>query len=152
MHPLSVIIAIFSLFSLVSAKPNPPSTTGSHFTMRYHGTSFDRVLLAFVDAVEFRRGEWTTARARPAVPQLRCVGGCDDNDDAVPAVRCVNVAHHGFEVEWECAVVGDAAAPVPAINWFALECEPYRERGDHTTTAYVLYGSCSLEYELRRQQ
>jgi hypothetical protein len=149
MHPLSVII--FVTFSLVSARQQPPSTpTGSHFTMRYHGTSFDRVLLAFVDAVEFRRGEWTTARARPAVPQLRCVGGCDDND-AVHAVRCVNVAHHGFEVEWECAVIGDATT-VPAINWFALECEPYRERGDHTTTAYVLYGSCSLEYELRRRQ
>jgi len=110
-----------------------------------NGYAQDRIPMAEISALTFRKGAMTTARRGRPIPQLSCVGGTAQHSRHQPdTVQCVNVgtSYDGSGVQWKCE------ADMPADHKFGnlrVSCEGY----DSPTDPYVLKGSCGLEYELQ---
>ncbi|CAG11163.1 unnamed protein product [Tetraodon nigroviridis] len=108
-------------------------------TSSLHG---DAVLLQNVQTLTLYRGRYTTARRSSPVPQLRCVGGSAGCQAFVPeVVQCQNRGWDGVDVQWECKTDMDNAY---RFGFIEVSCEGY----DHPSDAYILKGSCGLEYNL----
>jgi len=109
-----------------------------------NGYAHDRVPLAEISALTFKKGAMTTARRGRPIPQLSCIGGSGQYSNHLPdTVQCVNVgtSYDGSGVQWKCE------ADMPSDYKFGnlrVSCEGY----DSPTDPYVLKGSCGLEYEL----
>lgn len=109
-----------------------------------HARSWDdgSVLLQNVQVLTLYRGRYTTARRSSPVPQLQCVGGSAGCQAFVPeVVQCQNKGWDGVDVQWECKTDMDNAYRFGRIE---VSCEGY----NHPADAYVLKGSCGLEYTL----
>nr|XP_046256552.1 store-operated calcium entry-associated regulatory factor [Scatophagus argus] len=100
------------------------------------------VLLRDVQVLTLYRGRYTTARRSSPVPQLQCVGGSAGCKAFVPeVVQCQNKGWDGVDVQWECKTDMDNAYRFGRIE---VSCEGY----SHPADAYILKGSCGLEYTL----
>ncbi|KAM9362767.1 store-operated calcium entry-associated regulatory factor isoform 2-T2 [Symphorus nematophorus] len=100
------------------------------------------VLLRDVQALTLYKGRSTTARRSSPVPQLQCIGGSAGCHAFVPeVVQCQNKGWDGVDVQWECKTDMDNAYRFGRIE---VSCEGY----SHPTDAYILKGSCGLEYTL----
>jgi hypothetical protein len=100
-----------------------------------------KVLLKDVTSLTLQRGQYTQGRRSQPVPQLRCVGGSAQGQYAPAVVQCYNRGFDGHDVQWECR------ASMPKEYEFgriSVTCEGY----DYPEDAYILAGSCGLEYEL----
>lgn len=102
----------------------------------------DSVLLQDVQVLTLYKGRYTTARRSGPVPQLQCVGGSAGCRAFVPeVVQCQNKGWDGVDVQWECKTDMDNAYRFGHIE---VSCEGY----SHPADAYILKGSCGLEYTL----
>lgn len=100
------------------------------------------VLLRDVQVLTLYRDRQTTARRSSPVPQLQCVGGSAGCRAFVPeVVQCQNKGWDGVDVQWECKTDMDNAYRFGRIE---VSCEGY----SNPTDAYILKGSCGLEYTL----
>ncbi|XP_041822753.1 store-operated calcium entry-associated regulatory factor [Chelmon rostratus] len=100
------------------------------------------VLLQNVQVLTLYKGRYTTARRSSPVPQLQCVGGSAGCQTFVPeVVQCQNKGWDGVDVQWECKTDMDNAYRFGRIE---VSCEGY----NHPADAYILKGSCGLEYTL----
>ncbi|VDN55287.1 unnamed protein product [Dracunculus medinensis] len=107
------------------------------------GSSDDKVRLTDVTALTLRRGQYTTARRSPAVPQLRCVGGSAKGLYEPAVIQCYNRGFDGADMQWECKAEMDEAYQFGMIQ---ISCEGYSYPED----PYILRGSCGLQYELEK--
>ncbi|KTF78018.1 hypothetical protein cypCar_00028197, partial [Cyprinus carpio] len=88
------------------------------------------------------RGRYTTARRSSPVPQLQCVGGSAGCGSFVlEVVQCYNRGSDGIDTQWECKADMDNTYRFGRVE---VSCEGYTSPND----AYVLRGSCGLEYTL----
>ncbi|XP_008316009.1 store-operated calcium entry-associated regulatory factor [Cynoglossus semilaevis] len=102
----------------------------------------DSVLLRDVQVLTLYKGQFTRARRSQPIPQLQCVGGSAGCHTFVPeVVQCQNKGWDGVDVQWECKTDLDNSYRFGRIE---VSCEGY----NHPTDAYVLKGSCGLEYTL----
>lgn len=102
----------------------------------------DSVLLRDVQALTLHRGRYTAARRSSPVPHLQCVGGSAGCHAFVPeVVQCHNKGWDGVDVQWECKTDMDNGYRFGRIE---VTCEGY----SHPSDAYILKGSCGLEYTL----
>ncbi|XP_051992847.1 store-operated calcium entry-associated regulatory factor-like isoform X1 [Xyrauchen texanus] len=102
----------------------------------------DAVLLNDVQVLTLYKGRYTTARRSSPVLQLQCVGGSAGCVSFVPeVVQCYNRGTDGIDTQWECKTDMDNAYRFGRVE---VSCEGYSSPND----AYVLKGSCSLEYTL----
>uniref|UniRef100_A0A3P8PR60 Store-operated calcium entry-associated regulatory factor n=1 Tax=Astatotilapia calliptera TaxID=8154 RepID=A0A3P8PR60_ASTCA len=109
-----------------------------------HTDSWDdgSVLLRDIQALTLYRNRYTTARRSSPIPQLKCVGGSAGCHAFVPeVVQCVNKGWNGVDVQWECRTDMDNTHRFGHIE---VSCEGY----SHPADAYILKGSCGLEYTL----
>lgn len=108
----------------------------------FYPTPADSVLLRDVQVLSLYRDRYTTARRSSPVPQLQCVGGSAGCQTYVPeVVQCQNKGWDGVDVQWECKTDMDKAYRFGRIE---VSCEGY----SHPADAYILKGSCGLEYTL----
>ncbi|XP_026070708.1 store-operated calcium entry-associated regulatory factor isoform X1 [Carassius auratus] len=102
----------------------------------------EAVLLRDVQALTLYRGRYTTARRSSPVPQLQCVGGSAGCGSLVlEVVQCYNRGSDGIDTQWECKADMDYSYRFGRVE---VSCEGYTSPSD----AYVLRGSCGLEYTL----
>ncbi|XP_041839717.1 store-operated calcium entry-associated regulatory factor isoform X2 [Melanotaenia boesemani] len=107
-----------------------------------HSWNDGSILLRDVQALTLYRNRYTTARRSNPVPQLKCVGGSAGCHVFVPeVVQCLNRGWDGVDVQWECKTDMDNSYRFGQIE---VSCEGY----NHPADAYVLKGSCGLEYTL----
>ncbi|XP_029989260.1 store-operated calcium entry-associated regulatory factor isoform X3 [Sphaeramia orbicularis] len=100
------------------------------------------VLLRDVQVLTLYRDRYTSARRSSPVPQLQCVGGSAGCHAFVPeVVQCQNKGWDGVDVQWECKTDMDNSYRFGRIE---VSCEGY----SHPNDAYILKGSCGLEYTL----
>ncbi|EIW84354.1 DUF1183-domain-containing protein [Coniophora puteana RWD-64-598 SS2] len=99
-----------------------------------------RVKLDGTSSLTFYQDALTTARRTSPIAQLVCIGKpCALYQPEV--VHCKNIGGSGTDVDWKCE------ADLPSSLRFGkveVGCEGWSGPGD----AYVLKGSCSLEYHL----
>ncbi|XP_016312553.1 store-operated calcium entry-associated regulatory factor-like isoform X2 [Sinocyclocheilus anshuiensis] len=102
----------------------------------------EAVLLRDVQVLTLHRGRYTTARRSSPVLQLQCVGGSAGCGSFVPeVVQCYNRGSDGIDTQWECKADMDNVYRFGRVE---VSCEGYNSPND----AYVLRGSCGLEYTL----
>ncbi|XP_077061285.1 store-operated calcium entry-associated regulatory factor isoform X1 [Siphateles boraxobius] len=102
----------------------------------------DAVLLRDVQVLTLYRGRYTTARRSSPVLQLQCAGGTAGCGSFVPeVVQCYNRGSDGIDTQWECKADMDNLYRFGRVE---VSCEGYSSPND----AYVLRGSCGLEYTL----
>lgn len=114
------------------------------FLLVGHASCWDdgSVLLREIQVLTLYKGRYTTARRSSPVPQLQCVGGSAGCHAFVPeVVQCQNKGWDGVDVQWECKTDMDNAYRFGRIE---VSCEGY----NHPTDAYILRGSCGLEFTL----
>ncbi|XP_059902749.1 store-operated calcium entry-associated regulatory factor [Gadus macrocephalus] len=100
------------------------------------------VLLRDVQVLTLYKGRFTTAGRSSAIPQIKCIGGSAGCGAFVPeAVQCKNKGWDGVDVQWECKTDMDNSYQFGHIE---VSCEGY----SHPDDAYILKGSCGLEYTL----
>ncbi|CAL8329090.1 unnamed protein product [Lota lota] len=100
------------------------------------------VLLRDVQVLTLYKGHFTTAGRSSPIPQLKCIGGTAGCGAFVPeAVQCKNKGWDGVDVQWECKTDMDNSYQFGRIE---VSCEGY----SHPDDAYILKGSCGLEYTL----
>uniref|UniRef100_A0A671UZM9 Store-operated calcium entry-associated regulatory factor n=1 Tax=Sparus aurata TaxID=8175 RepID=A0A671UZM9_SPAAU len=100
------------------------------------------VLLRDVQVLTLYKGRYTTARRSRPVSQLQCVGGSAGCHSFTPeVVQCQNKGWDGVDVQWECKTDMDNKYRFGRIE---VSCEGYSNPDD----AYILKGSCGLEYTL----
>ncbi|KIY73941.1 DUF1183-domain-containing protein, partial [Cylindrobasidium torrendii FP15055 ss-10] len=101
-----------------------------------------KILLSDIKQLTFYKDRETIARRTDAVPQLQCVGNvCRTFEPEV--VQCTNAGGEGTDVDWTC----EAESPdILRFGKVEVGCEGWTQPGD----AYVLEGSCALEYGLIR--
>ncbi|XP_040001649.1 store-operated calcium entry-associated regulatory factor isoform X2 [Xiphias gladius] len=119
-------------------------TAVMQFLMVGHVQSWDdgSVLLRDVQVLTLYKGRYTTARRSSPIPQLQCVGGSAGCQTFIPeVVQCQNKGWDGVNVQWECKTDMDNAYRFGRIE---VSCEGY----SHPADAYILKGSCGLEYSL----
>lgn len=106
--------------------------------------SSDSVLMRDIQALTLKENEWTSFRRTKALPQLKCIGGdAQGQSNFFPkVVQCKNQGQddRGI-VQWKCDAELDERVRLGKVT---VSCEGYSRPGD----AYVLRGSCGLEYEL----
>lgn len=102
----------------------------------------EAVLLRDVQVLTLYRGRYTTARRSSPVPQLQCIGGSAGCGSFTPeVVQCYNRGSDGIDAQWECKADMDNLYRFGRVE---VSCEGYNSPND----AYVLRGSCGLEYTL----
>ncbi|XP_068178788.1 store-operated calcium entry-associated regulatory factor [Antennarius striatus] len=109
-----------------------------------HSQSWDAgsVLLRDIQVLTLYKGRHTTSRRSSPIPQLQCVGGSAGCQAFLPeVVQCLNKGWDGVDVQWECKTDMDNAYRFGIIE---VSCEGY----GHPADAYILKGSCGLEYTL----
>ncbi|XP_030274406.1 store-operated calcium entry-associated regulatory factor [Sparus aurata] len=114
------------------------------FLLLVHTRSWDdgSVLLRDVQVLTLYKGRYTTARRSRPVSQLQCVGGSAGCHSFTPeVVQCQNKGWDGVDVQWECKTDMDNKYRFGRIE---VSCEGYSNPDD----AYILKGSCGLEYTL----
>ncbi|NXP16849.1 SARAF factor, partial [Scytalopus superciliaris] len=99
------------------------------------------VLLRDVEALTLHRGQYTTSRRAPAVPQLQCTGGSAGCAHGPEVVQCYNKGWDGYDVQWQCKADLENAYRFGQIE---VSCEGY----DYPDDPYILRGSCSLLFRL----
>ncbi|KAJ3128991.1 Store-operated calcium entry-associated regulatory factor [Nowakowskiella sp. JEL0407] len=103
-----------------------------------------RILLRDIQALTLTKGEYTTARRSSPIPQIKCVGGKACKSTAardIQTIQCKNKGWDGSTVQWECkADIDDSVRFGKTI----VSCEGWNGPND----AYVLVGSCGVEYTL----
>ncbi|KAI2612607.1 uncharacterized protein GGS25DRAFT_476127 [Hypoxylon fragiforme] len=103
------------------------------------------ILLSDVQSLTLRgSGAQTAHRRLPSVPQLRCVSSpaiCKLHE--IDVMRCTNQgsAYDAEDVQWSCAA---SLPPELKLGSTDVACEGYSRPDD----AYVLKGSCGVEYRL----
>ena len=111
-------------------------------TLAWNESPAPSVLLRDVGALTLHKDRYTTGRRSSPVPQLRCVGGSAGCRAFVPqVVQCINKGWDGVDVQWQCKADMDNSYRFGQIE---VSCEGY----NHPNDAYVLTGSCGLEYKL----
>ncbi|CRG88796.1 hypothetical protein PISL3812_05831 [Talaromyces islandicus] len=103
------------------------------------------ILLSNVQALTLRRGHMTSHRRVSPVPQLKCVGPSSRICKlySIDTMRCTNQGH-GYDeedIEWSCTA---SLPPEFKLGSTDVICEGYR----HSDDAWVLKGSCGVEYRL----
>lgn len=98
----------------------------------------DRVLLEDLRALTFVDGEWTAARRGDPRPQLSCHGSAC-RTLRPRAVQCVQRGN----LQWKCEAQLPSSYDLGTVH---VSCEGW----DRPDDAYILRGSCALEYELVR--
>nr|XP_020477148.1 store-operated calcium entry-associated regulatory factor [Monopterus albus] len=114
------------------------------FLLVGHVRSWDdgSVLLRDIQVLTLYKGQYTTARRSSPIPQLQCVGGSAGCQAFIPeVVQCQNKGWNGVDVQWECKTDMDNSYRFGRIE---VSCEGY----SHPADAYILKGSCGLEYTL----
>ncbi|XP_008292508.1 store-operated calcium entry-associated regulatory factor [Stegastes partitus] len=109
-----------------------------------HTRSWDdgSVLLRDIQALTLYKNRYTTARRSSPIPQLKCVGGSAGCQAFIPeVVQCLNKGWDGVDVQWECKTDMDNMYRFGHVE---VSCEGY----NHPADAYILKGSCGLEYTL----
>ncbi|XP_051559330.1 store-operated calcium entry-associated regulatory factor-like [Myxocyprinus asiaticus] len=102
----------------------------------------DAVLLQDVQVLTLYKGRYATARRSSPVQQLQCVGGSAGCGSFIPeVVQCYNKGSDGIDIQWECKADMDNAYRFGHVE---VSCEGYSSPND----AYILKGSCGLEYTL----
>ncbi|XP_041640919.1 store-operated calcium entry-associated regulatory factor [Cheilinus undulatus] len=100
------------------------------------------VLLRDVQVLTLYKDRYTTARRSSPVPQLKCVGGSAGCHAFIPeVVQCQNKGWDGVDVQWECRTDLDSSFRFGRVE---VNCEGF----SHPDDAYILKGSCGLEYTL----
>lgn len=154
MKALNILTGIISLIACVdtayggygnSYGNNHGNNYGSNYGNGNYGNTQgggDRVKFTDIKALTFRAGKMSTSRRVAPVPQMKCISGpCQQYP--IRTIQCRNVGDDGFEVNWECKAANlDADV---AFETGDVVCEGYDRSGD----AYVLRGSCGVEYSLR---
>ncbi|KAK2815519.1 hypothetical protein Q5P01_025986 [Channa striata] len=115
-----------------------------HFLLVGFVQSWDdgSVLLRDVQVLTLYKGRYTAARRSNPIPQLQCVGGSAGCQAFIPeVVQCQNKGWDGVDVQWECKTDMDNTYRFGRIE---VSCEGYSHPGD----AYILKGSCGLEFTL----
>ncbi|XP_027491400.1 store-operated calcium entry-associated regulatory factor isoform X1 [Corapipo altera] len=100
-----------------------------------------KVLLRDVQALTLHRGQYTTSRRTPAVPQLQCTGGSAGCSRVPEVVQCYNKGWDGYDVQWQCKADLDKAY---RFGHTEVSCEGF----DYPDDPYILRGSCSLLFRL----
>ncbi|XP_009897005.1 store-operated calcium entry-associated regulatory factor isoform X1 [Dryobates pubescens] len=100
-----------------------------------------RLLLREVQALTLHRGQYTTSRRTPAVPQLQCTGGTAGCSHVPEVVQCYNKGWDGYDVQWQCKADLERTYRFGQIE---VSCEGY----DYPDDPYILRGSCSLLFRL----
>lgn len=101
------------------------------------------ILLSNVKSLTLRYGSKTAHRRVSAVPQLKCVGGNAKGLYEVEVMRCLNQGsdYDDENIQWSCT----ANLPLDfKLGSTEVVCEGYESSSD----AYVLKGSCGVEYTL----
>ena len=106
-------------------------------------TSKDAVRLTDVQVLTFKKGQWTTGRRSPTIPQLTCTGGTARKMyGKVENVQCTNQGHDGTgNVQWKCESTLEKTIK---LGQTVVSCEGY----DYSEDPFILVGSCGLEYTL----
>ncbi|KAK4158431.1 hypothetical protein C8A00DRAFT_39403 [Chaetomidium leptoderma] len=104
----------------------------------------DAILLSEVQSLTLRSPSLTTARRVPAIPQLKCLSSrqlC--RQAALQTMRCTNqgASYTSQDIEWACTATLPATVRLDRTE---VICEGYASADD----AYVLRGSCGVEYTL----
>ncbi|NWU97964.1 SARAF factor, partial [Upupa epops] len=99
------------------------------------------VLLKEIQTLTLHRGQYTTARRTPAVPQLQCTGGTAGCSHVPEVVQCYNKGWDGYDVQWQCKA---DLAHTYRFGQIEVSCEGY----DYPDDPYILRGSCSLLFRL----
>ncbi|XP_058496027.1 store-operated calcium entry-associated regulatory factor-like [Solea solea] len=107
-----------------------------------HSWDDESVLLRDVQVLTLYKGRFTRGRRSQPIPQLQCVGGTAGCHTFVPeVVQCQNKGWDGVDVQWECKTdMGNSYR----FGRIEVSCEGY----SHPNDAYILKGSCGLEYSL----
>lgn len=101
----------------------------------------ERIRERDIQVITVRKGHMTTHRRVGAYPQIVCSGPhCGSAPDVI---QCVNKGWSGSSVQWACEA---QMASDLHFGPMKITCEGWDGPGD----PYVLAGSCSLEYELKR--
>lgn len=102
----------------------------------------DRIKLKDIQVITLQKGKLTTGRRSSPVPQLQCVGGSAGCKAFQPSsVQCYNRGFDGVDVQWQCKTDMDNKYKFGLIE---VTCEGY----DYPDDAYILVGSCGLEYTI----
>ena len=116
-----------------------------HHQQHQHNNNNNRILLDDVKSVVLRRGDMTTGRRVEPIAQLTRVGGSAPAGAYLDSIHCQNMGRNQYgKVDWRC----EAQMPDSSLSLGDVEmvCEGYDGPGD----AYILAGSCGLEYALNR--
>lgn len=140
---LILVIACCYATGSVTAAPVLSNTVGRN------PPAPDAVKLSNISSLTLHYGNMTNRRSPSPVPQLRCVGGCDDFIPLV--VQCFNIGWDRVNgnVLWRCDIIKQEDKAIKPMlfygfDYFKVDCEVY----SHTHDEYVLNGSCGVEYSL----
>eukprot|EP01111_Echinosteliopsis_oligospora_P013047 TRINITY_DN4575_c0_g1_i1.p1 TRINITY_DN4575_c0_g1~~TRINITY_DN4575_c0_g1_i1.p1 ORF type:complete len:290 (-),score=68.47 TRINITY_DN4575_c0_g1_i1:83-952(-) len=92
-----------------------------------------------IKQIEFIKGQFTSGRRLPGVPQLECIGGSAQGFHEPISVKCINIG--ALEPKWRCEANLDKSVE---LNTVVVQCEGYSDEKD----PYVLKNSCALRYSL----
>jgi hypothetical protein len=95
----------------------------------------NKVLLKDIQELNFEKNTFTKVRRLTSLPQLTCVGKCEETPSFI---NCVNVGYDGFDVIWKCSSDGFV------FNRTVVSCEGYDNQND----LYVVKGSCRIRYSV----
>ncbi|XP_031692556.1 store-operated calcium entry-associated regulatory factor-like [Oncorhynchus kisutch] len=100
------------------------------------------VLLRDVQVLTLYKGKYSRGQNSSAVPQLQCAGGSASCGSFISeVVQCKNKGWDRVNAQWECKTDMDSAYKFGRIE---VSCEGF----SHPDDAYILKGSCGLEYSL----
>ncbi|KAL1843680.1 hypothetical protein VTJ49DRAFT_380 [Mycothermus thermophilus] len=127
-----------TLLSLLALAALPPGTVARR--------PKDAILLSEVQSLTFTHPHQTTSRRVPSIPQLRCTSHPRLCALAGPlrTMRCTNqgASYTSQDIQWACTASLPASFQLDRTD---VICEGY----DSPDDAYVLKGSCGVEYTVR---
>lgn len=104
----------------------------------------ERVKLSDISVITLYRDKLSNARRLPPMPQLRCINTYGNTKCSMyqpSVVQCFNKGYDGIYINWECESDLNKTIQFGEIR---VTCEGY----DHPGDAFILEGSCALEYTL----
>ncbi|KAL2143868.1 hypothetical protein VTI28DRAFT_9937 [Corynascus sepedonium] len=133
--------ALLTLLTFYGALPS--------LTLAARGRPKDAILLSEVQSLTLHGpNQMTTSRRVPPIPQLRCVSPralCRLASRDITTMRCINqgAAYTSEDIAWSCT--SPSLPRSVRLDRTDVICEGYNSPDD----AYVLRGSCGVEYTLR---
>ncbi|KAK4146311.1 DUF1183 domain protein [Dichotomopilus funicola] len=126
---------LLTLLSLITLLPSPTLAARPK----------DAILLSEVQTLTLRAPHLTTSRRLPPIPQLKCLSApplC--KHASILTLRCVNQgsSYTSQDIEWACTA--PSLPTTVRLDRTDVICEGYESADD----AYVLRGSCGVEYTL----